>query len=89
MFAGYHPVPPIPKKEDSFQWLKFNCGRQEEPANPNLRVVTAHASHVCRYGMHKVQLDHAPLDLTRNLVTRVLNICHVKLTQSTAMEQER
>ena len=27
--------------------------------------------------------------VTRNLITRVLTICHVKLTQSTAMEQKR
>ena len=27
--------------------------------------------------------------ITRNLLTRVLTICHVKLTQSTALEQKR
>ena len=27
--------------------------------------------------------------ITRNLITRVLTICHVKLTQSTALEQKR
>ena len=38
-----------------------------------------------------MQFDHAPLDLlsAHNLITVVLTVCHVKLTQSTAMEQKR
>ena len=41
-------------------------------------------------GMHSMQFDHAPLDLlsAHNLITVVLTVCHVKLTQSTAMEQK-
>ena len=37
------------------------------------------------------QFDHARLDLSTacNLIMHVLTICHVKLTQSTALEQER
>ena len=39
----------------------------------------------------RTQFDHACLDLplTRNLITRVLTICHAKLMQSTALEQKR
>ena len=42
-------------------------------------------------GMHSMQFDHAPLDLlsAHNLITVVLTVCHVKLTQRTAMEQKR
>ena len=66
----------------------------------NLQVVT-HASHVrsqhsfalplSMNGMHKTQFDHGHLDLllSSNLNTRVLTICHVKLMQSTALEQKR
>ena len=68
---------------------------------PNLQVFITHASHVCSQhsfglplrmnGMHMTQFDHARLDLStaRNLIMHVLTICHVKLTQSTALEQER
>ena len=51
--------------------------------------------HVRMNGMHRTQLDHARLDslslisITRNLITRVLTICHVKLAQSTTMAQKR
>ena len=67
--------------------------------NPNVKVVITHASHVgsqlsvwtstknewnaqntlwsCAFGP----------SITRNLITRVLTICHVKRTQSTALEQ--
>ena len=70
--------------------------------NPNLQVVITHASHVCSQhsfglprrmcGMHRMHFDHARLDLLSLvflLITRVLTICHVKLTQSTALEQKR
>ena len=49
------------------------CGRQEEPAIPNLLIVITHASHVCSQhsfglslrmnGMRRTQFDHARLDL--------------------------
>ena len=64
--------------------------------NPNLHIVITHALHVCSQhsfglplrmdGMHRTQFG---LSITRNLVTRVLTICHVKLPQSTTMEQNR
>ena len=59
--------------------------------NPNLQVVITHASHVCNQhsfglplrmnGMHRTQFDHACQygpSITRNLITRVLTICHMK-----------
>ena len=65
--------------------------------NPNLQVVITHVSHVGSQhsfglplrmsGMYITQFDHARLDLL--LITRVLTICHVKLTQSTALKQKR
>ena len=40
-------------------------------------------------GMHKTQFNHARFDFSpRNLVTSVLTICHVNLTQSIALEQK-
>ena len=64
--------------------------------NPNLQVVITHASHVCTQhsfglplrmnGMPKTQLRPCT---PRNLITRVLTICYVKLTQSTVLEQKR
>ena len=69
---------------------------------PNLQVVITHASYVCSqhsfglplrmYEMHRTHFDHARLDvldISRNLITRVLTYCHVKRTQSTALEQKR
>ena len=38
-------------------------------------------------GMHIMQFDQSHLELL-SLVTRVLTICHLKLTQSTAMERK-
>ena len=43
--------------------------------------------------MHRTHFDHtrqktAP-SITRYLITSVLTICHVKLTQSTELEQKR
>ena len=41
-------------------------------------------------GIHITQFDQARLDLiTRNLITRVLTICHTKLKLSTSLEQKR
>ena len=69
--------------------------------NPNLQVFITHASHVCSQhsfgpplwmnGMHIMQFDQTRLDLstTHNLITHVLTICHIKLTQRTALEQKR
>ena len=71
-----------------------------ESCFPNLQVVT-HASHVrsqhlfalslSMNGIHRRQFDHAHLDLllTSNLNTHVLNICHVKLMQITALALEQ
>ena len=61
--------------------------------NPNLQVsVFKHASHVSSQhsfglpltmnGMPRTQLDHACFE-------RVLTFCHVKLMQSTVIEQKR
>ena len=39
--------------------------------------------------MHKTKFDHKRFDFyPRNLITRVLTICHVNLTQSIALEQK-
>ena len=40
--------------------------------------------------IHRMQSDHAHLDLllTCNLIMCVLTICHMKLMQSTALEQK-
>ena len=61
---------------------------KREACNPNLQVVITHASHVCSqhsfglplrmYGIYRTHFDHACFD-----------ICHVKLTRSTALEQMR
>ena len=68
--------------------------------NPILQVFITHASNVCSQhsfgpplwmnGMHIMQFDHTRLDLstTRNLITHVLTICHIKLMQRTALEQK-
>ena len=41
--------------------------------------------------MHRTQFDHARLDIsiTRKLITFVMKICHVKVTQTTATEEKR
>ena len=41
--------------------------------------------------MHRTQFDHARLDIsiTRKLITFVMIICHVKVTQTTATEKKR
>ena len=39
--------------------------------------------------MHKTKFDHTRFDFyPRNLITLVLTICHVNLTQSIALEQK-
>ena len=48
------------------------CGRQEQPAKPNLQAVITQASHVCGQnsfglpqrvnGIHRTQFDHLRLD---------------------------
>ena len=68
--------------------------------NPNLQVVTTHASLVARMypafvwtsskSVQNVSCSRAfGPSITRNLITRVLIICHVKLTQSTTLELKR
>ena len=65
--------------------------------NPNLQVVIImHASYLCSQhsfglplrinGMHRTQFEPS---ISRNVIMLVLTICHVKLTQSTALEQKR
>ena len=65
--------------------------------NPNLQVVIImHASYLCSQhsfglplrinGMHRTQFEPS---ISRNVITLVLTICHLKLTQSTALEQKR
>ena len=63
--------------------------------NPNLQVVITRAWHVCSQHSFGLPLrmngmqrnDHKRLDLLP--LVDALTICHVKLTQSTAMEQKR
>ena len=70
--------------------------------NPNLKVVNTHASHVCSqhsFGLplrmnrkHVTQFNHAHLDLLSLAFWSCMfwpTICHVKLMQSTALEQKR
>ena len=69
--------------------------------NPYLQVVITHVSHVCSQhsfglplgmnGMHINAIWSCTFgpSITRNLITCVLTICHVKLTRSTALEQKR
>ena len=68
--------------------------------NPNLQVFITPALDVCSqhpfglplrmYGMHRTLWSWASRPSTPcNLIMRVLTICHVKLMQSTAMEQKR
>ena len=67
---------------------------------PLLQDVITHALHVCRQhpfglllrmnGMHITQFDHARLDLLSLVIwSRVFWPLHVKLKQSTALEQKR
>ena len=56
--------------------LLFNCGRQEEPALLISRLLLRKPAFVWT-------------STERNLITRVLTICQVKLMQSTALEQKR
>ena len=78
--------------------LFINCGRQEEPAivisRLLLRMRRMYVASSCLFGlplrmngMRRTQFDHARLhlQLTRNLITLVLTICHVKRLQSTAL----
>ena len=64
--------------------------------NPNLQVVIiTHAPYLCSQhsfglplrinGMHRMQFGPS---ISRNVITLVLTICHVKLTQSTVLEQK-
>ena len=66
--------------------------------NRNVQVVISHASHVCSQHSFALPLRRNRnaqkliwsrvfrASTPRNLITRVLNICHVKFTQSTALE---
>ena len=68
------------------------CGRQEG---------CYYACFACKWpafvwtstknGKHRTQFNHTRLVLllTSNLITRDLTICHVKLMQSTALEEKR
>ena len=79
---------------------KINLQATRGAHNPNLQVVITHASHVCSQhsfvlplrmnGMHRTQFDHAFWPFTpRNLIMRVLTICHLKPMQSTVLELKR
>ena len=69
--------------------------------DPNFQVVIMHASHVCSQhlfglpvrmcGMHRTQFDHTRLDLPLLVIwsRAFLTICHMELSQSTALEQKR
>ena len=64
-------------------------------SNPNLQVVITHASHVSSlhsFGLPlrmKHHYERLALLSLMHALTRVLTICHVKLAQSTALEQKR
>ena len=79
---------------------KHFWGRQEEPAILKVvyklsRVALGTRMHLEWIEgldrMHRAQFDHARLDLPPicNLITHVLIICHVKLMESTVLEQKR
>ena len=83
---------------DFFDLLRATRGAR----SPSLQVVITHASYVCSQhsfglplrmcGMHRVLFDQARLDLLSLvflLITRVLTICLVKLTQHATLEQKR
>ena len=80
--------------------VRFNCGQQEEPAILISRLLI----RMRRMYEASIRLDftknvwnsqnaiwsHAfEPSITRNLITRVLTICHVKLTQRTTIVQKR
>ena len=80
--------------------VRFNYGRQEEPAI----LISWLFIRMRRMYVASIRLDftknvwnaqnaiwsHAfGPSIALNLITRVLTICHVKLTQSTTMEQKR
>ena len=68
--------------------------------NPNLQVAIALAPHVCSYSLiwsstenewnasHAIWSHAFRPSITCDLITHVLTICHVKLTQSTVFEQK-
>ena len=81
---------------DIRQWA-----RKWKVSNPNLQVVIMHESHVCSkhlfglplrmYGMHRTHFDHARLDLLSLVIWSCMfwpSFCHMKLMQSTALEQK-
>ena len=85
-------------KTDNQVLLRATTGAR----NPNLQVVITHTSHVCmqpafvrtstknEWNVQKAIRSRAfGLSIPRYLITRVLTICHVKLMQSTTMEQKR
>ena len=68
--------------------------------NPHFQVVVAHVSLVCSqdsfgpplrmYGRHRMQFDNERLDLlSLEIWSFAFFTCHMKLTQSTALEQKR
>ena len=68
--------------------------RQEEPAilisRLLLRMRRMFGQPLRKNGMHRRQFDHARLDFLSLIIwSRVQTICHVKLAQSTTMEQKR
>ena len=81
---------------DIRQWA-----RKWKVSNPNLQVVIMHESHVCSkllfglplrmYGMHRTYFDHTCLDLLSLVIWSCMfwpSFCHMKLMQSTALEQK-
>ena len=62
--------------------LALTLGYLNPALNNSAQVVITHASHLCQVRV----LSACGPSTTRNLITCVLTICHVKLTQSTALD---
>ena len=77
------------KKRQHIHWSMITtsyCGRQEEPAILISRLdLTKNERNTQNAIWSRVDRPSTP----RTLITNVLTICHVKLTQSTALEQKR
>ena len=77
-------------KEGAGSWL---LRKTRGVRNPNFHVAITHASHICSH-FHKERMECKERNwsaafrpsITCNLIMHFLTICHVKLTQSTAME---
>ena len=87
---------PVGVQPISLLFVAISLRATRGACNPNLQVVITHVLHVRSQhsfglplrmnGMHKTQFDLAHLDLLSLVICSRVLICHVKLTQSTALE---